>query len=100
MLPRHRAAIFVHGCFWHRHQGCSNFRLPKTNPEFWKEKISRNVARDATAVEALLERGWRVLIVWECATRKVHVDDLVREIAMWIESGQNRYEIPETSGSV
>jgi DNA mismatch endonuclease (patch repair protein) len=73
--------------------------LPKTNPGFWREKISRNVERDATAVEALLERGWRVLIVWECATRKVNVDDLVREIAMWIEGGQNRYEIPETSVS-
>lgn len=99
VLPRHRAAIFVHGCFWHRHEGCSNFRLPKTNPEFWREKISRNVERDATAVEALRERGWRVLIVWECATRKVNVDDLLRKIAMWIEGGQSRYEIPETSGA-
>jgi DNA mismatch endonuclease (patch repair protein) len=93
VLPRHRSVIFVHGCFWHRHEGCSNFRLPKTNTEFWREKIFRNAERDASAEEDLLRRDWRVLVVWECATRSLPMNDLVRQIAMWIEGSQNRGEV-------
>ena len=98
VLPRHRTVIFVHGCFWHRHERCSNFRLPKTNTEFWRDKISRNVERDRNAEEALASQGWRVLTVWECATRQIPVDELVREIAMWIEDDQIRGEIPKALG--
>ena len=94
VLPKHRVAIFVHGCFWHRHEGCANFRLPKTNTEFWRNKIGRNVERDAAVAYTLRKRGWRVLMVWECATRRLTVDELVREIALWIASDQIDGEIP------
>ena len=67
-LPRYRAAVFVHGCFWHGHN-CSLFRVPATRTEFWSAKIEANRRRDASAVTALAEAGWRSLWVWECALR-------------------------------
>lgn len=63
-----RVVVFVHGCFWHGHN-CALFKLPSTNSEFWEKKIQRNVQRDAETVSALLELGWRVVTVWECALR-------------------------------
>lgn len=66
VLPRHGAAIFVHGCFWHRHGNCRNSVLPKTRPEFWLAKLNGNVARDVRDVSALKQLGWKVLTVWEC----------------------------------
>lgn len=86
VFPKYHAAILVHGCFWHRHEGCKNFRVPKTNSEFWIEKIGRNVARDARVAVALKALGWRVLIVWECATSPSGGEAKLREIAHWLES--------------
>ena len=68
VFPRHRAVICVNGCFWHGHN-CPLFRLPGTRTEFWKEKISANVARDERNQEAVQADGWRVAIVWECSIR-------------------------------
>jgi DNA mismatch endonuclease (patch repair protein) len=65
VLPRLRVAIFVHGCFWHVHQGCRHARIPTSRREFWEAKLAANVARDVRAVDALLLEGWRVLVVWE-----------------------------------
>ena len=76
VLPGRRLAIFVHGCFWHRHAGCRLAKLPSTNREFWATKLERNAERDRRAVEALLSNGWRVLTVWECATRVARDDEL------------------------
>ncbi|UWR54703.1 DNA mismatch endonuclease Vsr [Phaeobacter inhibens] len=70
VLARHRAAIFVHGCYWHRHPGCKLATTPKTRVAFWEQKFTRNVERDRAAVVSLQELGWRVAIVWECALRK------------------------------
>lgn len=69
VLPRWKVVIFVHGCFWHGHQGCALFRVPKTRTEFWTDKISRNSERDAVAIQKLLDQQWRVAVVWECALR-------------------------------
>ena len=66
VLPRRRVAIFVNGCFWHRHNKCPLAVLPKTRPVFWLAKLNRNVERDRLNVQALKESGWRVLIIWEC----------------------------------
>ena len=66
VLPRHGAAIFVHGCFWHRHKNCGNSVLPKTRQEFWLAKLNDNVERDRRSVIALKKLGWKVLTVWEC----------------------------------
>lgn len=63
-------AVFVHGCFWHGH-GCELFKWPRTNASFWRAKIERNAARDARIERELTTAGWRVLVVWECALRRL-----------------------------
>lgn len=69
VLPSRRLAIFVHGCFWHRHEGCRFTTTPATNAEFWQRKFASNTARDAANVAALESRGWRVFVAWECEVR-------------------------------
>lgn len=69
VFRRLRKVIFVHGCFWHRHQGCSKTTTPKTRANFWQQKFDRNVERDRASIEALTQGGWDVLVVWECETR-------------------------------
>lgn len=66
VLPKYRTVIFVHGCFWHRHQGCKYSTTPKTHKDFWDKKFSDNVARFAVVKEELSSSGWQVIIVWEC----------------------------------
>ena len=61
-----RVVVFVHGCFWHGHTGCSKARIPKTREEFWRSKIETNAARDRRSIRRLRARGWRVLVVWQC----------------------------------
>lgn len=69
VFPKHRLAVFVHGCFWHRHEGCRLASTPKTRADFWQAKFETNVARDAAAAEQLAALGWNVLVLWECETR-------------------------------
>lgn len=86
VLPSRRVAIFAHGCFWHRHGGCKNAKMPSSRPDFWRDKLEGNVERDRRAVETLRAGGWRVLIVWECATRDPGVlAGLSEALAGWIE---------------
>jgi DNA mismatch endonuclease, patch repair protein len=66
VLPRWRTVVFVHGCFWHRHLGCSRASTPSCKFEFWKKKFDANVKRDEDAVRQLGALGWRVLVVWQC----------------------------------
>ncbi len=66
VLPRHRAVIFVHGCFWHGHEGCPRATIPETRREFWLKKIASAKARDTKAETALTAAGWRVLTLWQC----------------------------------
>ncbi|MFC7498466.1 very short patch repair endonuclease [Enterovirga sp. GCM10030262] len=66
VLPRHRVAVFVHGCFWHRHEGCKVATTPKSNTQFWVDKFDRNVARDKRVRSELEAAGWRVIVSWEC----------------------------------
>ncbi|WP_221250554.1 very short patch repair endonuclease [Desulfuromonas versatilis] len=68
VLTKHKLIVFVHGCFWHRHEGCSRATIPKTNRDFWVEKFSQNVARDMRVRKELEAAGWKVRIVWECET--------------------------------
>ena len=69
VLPKYKTVIFVNGCLWHGHEGCKYFRLPKSNVEFWKEKIERNIERDKESMQALFDLGWKVIRVWECELR-------------------------------
>lgn len=66
VFPRHKAVVFVHGCFWHRHEGCKVATTPKSNIDFWTDKFSRNVERDARVARELRAAGWRVFVAWEC----------------------------------
>lgn len=87
VLPRYRAAVFVHGCFWHGHD-CHLFRLPKTRTDFWREKIGRNQTRDAIVTGELAEQGWRQLAIWECAIRgrtKIGLEAAVNQTVAWLE---------------
>lgn len=85
-LPGRKVAIFVHGCFWHMHAGCKNAKLPATRRDFWRAKLEGNVERDRRSVKALQSAGWRVLVVWECATRDTLVAAaLPIMLATWIE---------------
>lgn len=68
VFPKYRAVIFVHGCYWHGH-GCRLFRLPKSNIEFWSKKIGINRERDERVIRELLDSGWRIAVIWECALR-------------------------------
>ena len=69
VFPKHRVAVFVHGCFWHRHEGCRHASTPKSRTAFWTEKFAANVVRDARQEAALKTLGWRVLVIWQCETR-------------------------------
>ena len=77
VLPKFRTVIFVHGCFWHGCPTCRHARVrPVANAEYWEKKLDRTIERDKTNVEALEQRGWRVLVIWECETKKVGLLDL------------------------
>lgn len=74
VLPRYRTVVFVHGCFWHRHD-CHLFRLPKTRSDFWEAKINANAERDLRKQTELVAMGWRVETVWECQLRGLSTGD-------------------------
>ena len=94
VLPKHRAVVFVHGCFWHRHKGCRYATVPATRPEFWRAKFDANVARDRTVRTTLLDGGWRVATVWECALRKPdQVAASAELLSTWLPSDEDQIEI-------
>lgn len=95
-----RTVVFVHGCFWHQHKGCKFAKLPASRPEFWARKLSGNVARDSHVVRALNGGGWRVLIVWECATRdRIALASLRDTLKLWIAGVETKGEIRGFSSS-
>lgn len=94
VLPKFRAVIFVHGCFWHGHN-CPVFKWPKTREKFWREKIERTRVTDTNAREALLASGWRVGVVWECATRGAgkNIEDVTQSLSIWLQSSAKLIEV-------
>lgn len=97
VLPKHRAAIMVHGCFWHVHEGCRFATTPASNSEFWREKLARNRERDRRQLDALHSLGWRVLVVWECSTRTGELrEHLQLELIRWLNSNEEFGELPAT----
>jgi DNA mismatch endonuclease (patch repair protein) len=95
ILPKYRAVIFVHGCFWHGHD-CPAFKIPGTRPEFWTAKISRNRERDREVAEELLKKKWRRLTVWECTMRgrgRLDFDVMINSIAGWLKSDHAALEL-------
>lgn len=80
-LPR-RKAIFIHGCFWHRHQGCTRTRTPKSRKDFWESKFRRTVERDSEVKDSLTAMGWETLVIWECQTERI--DELRPELTSFL----------------
>lgn len=81
VLPKYKSVIFVHGCFWHGCQKCSHAQIrPKANAEYWNKKLDRNIQRDKDNQKALENMGWRVIIVWECETKKKNLDALNKRL--------------------
>ena len=98
VFPKYRAVVFVHGCFWHRHD-CYFFKWPETRAEFWQQKIGRNVNNDEAAIAELRARGWRVAVVWECALKGRHRLDgqqVIWSLATWIRSDRVSLDVRGT----
>lgn len=92
VFPRFRAACFVHGCFWHRHPGCPRTTHPATRREFWQTKFRANVERDRRTRQELLDGGWRVAIVWECALRAELAHITARTVDHWLRGREPEFE--------
>ena len=97
VFRKFNAVVFVHGCFWHRHEGCRHATVPSTRTEYWTSKFERNVARDNEVRSRLIEEGWRVATIWECALRKAeHVDVATQMLAGWLAAGGREIVIEES----
>lgn len=92
VLPKLKIAIFVHGCFWHRHEGCFYATFPSTRVEFWRDKLTKNTERDLLHVMSLRNMGWRVLTVWECGLKQ-SLEDLGR-ILVFFETDETEMNWP------
>ena len=82
VMRKYRTAIFVNGCFWHGHEGCSKHVIPKSNVDFWKAKISRNRERDQINHQLLLDAGWQVIVIWECNLGKDKLENTMQSVAV------------------
>ena len=88
VLPKHRAVVLVHGCFWHGHN-CPRFKWPKSRVAWWRTKIRANRVRDKRNQQALLAEGWRVLEIWECALTgrmRLPKEDMLEQVEVWLKS--------------
>ena len=97
VLKKYNAVIFIHGCFWHGHIGCDYFKIPKSNTQFWVEKIEKNRDRDAEVLNYLRANSWRICIIWECAIRgKTQMKNyykIINRISKWLTSKRIWIEI-------
>ena len=88
VLSKYKTIIFIHGCFWHLHQECKEGRLPKSNVEYWKTKLERNVQRDLNNIALLESMGWKVIVIWECELKKA--DDKITRLEKLILEIKNK----------
>jgi DNA mismatch endonuclease (patch repair protein) len=97
VFPKFKAVVFVHGCFWHRHEGCKYSTTPSTRPVFWQAKFRQNIARDSTVRAELLRSGWRVSTAWECALRTPEqIETAADLLSSWLRGDAAEFEIGET----
>ena len=92
VLPKYRTCIFVNGCFWHGHKGCSKFVMPKTRTEFWKNKITRNQERDLVNIQRLESIGWSAITVWECELGKPVIDKTMEKVEAMLAENRTKWE--------
>lgn len=90
VLPKYKKVIFVHGCFWHGHEGCPRGARPTSNVEFWNQKIDKNLRRDSEVQDQLSALGWKPLIVWQCQTR--NLPDLQQQLKTFLNDGKAQTE--------
>jgi len=83
--PGRKVAIFVHGCFWHHHEGCKYASTPSTNVEYWENKFATNIARDEKNRRLLEEMGWKVIVVWECELKKDKLDETIEYVVLQLD---------------
>lgn len=89
VLPKYKTVIFVHGCFWHGCPTCRHAKIrPVANAKYWEKKLNRTIERDKNNVMALEQMGWRVMVIWECETRKRHQDELSTKLAKHMSTKQ------------
>lgn len=91
VFPKYRAVLFVHGCFWHRHESCKLAYIPSTNRQKWGEKFKSNVERDRRQVAMLQQAGWRVFVIWECALRLNDLNNLFAGVTAELKTGVSAY---------
>ena len=101
VLRKYRTCIFVNGCFWHGHEGCRYYTIPKANTEFWVNKVKRNKERDLKVQHELAAMGWHSIIIWECELKPIKREDTLESLAYTLnkiflqDRTVKRYEIPE-----
>lgn len=84
VLPKYKSIIFVHGCYWHRHEGCCYAYTPKSRQDFWLKKFSRTVQRDVEVQDELKRLGWQVLVIWECEVKQM--DEVEKRLRQFLRS--------------
>lgn len=94
VFPRFNAVVFIHGCFWHQH-GCSIYKTPKTNQDFWVKKFELNKKRDLLVSKKLARLGWRVAIIWECSLTEKTIEKTATTVYKWIISKRRKLELPK-----
>lgn len=87
VLPKYKTIVFVNGCFWHMHENCSEFVMPKSNIDYWQPKLKRNKLHDEEITAALIDMGWNVITVWECELKKKNEKRLQQLFTEILESG-------------
>ena len=92
VLPKYRTVVFIHGCFWHGHKDCPRYVVPKTNTEFWVNKVARNQKRDEEKWRQLEAKDWSVIIVWECELEKTRFDSTVSRVKKEVESNGREHQ--------
>ena len=91
VLPRYRTAIFINGCFWHGHKGCKFYTIPKTNSQFWTDKIRHNQERDLLNIQRLESIEWNVITVWECQVSKSELATTMQNLEAEIRSNETKW---------
>jgi DNA mismatch endonuclease (patch repair protein) len=95
VFSKYRAVVFVHGCFWHKHD-CHLFKLPSTRQDFWEAKLNKNKINDAKVIKLLNAAGWRVFAIWECALKgrtRIKLDEVIERTADWIVNGTSNVDL-------
>ena len=86
VLPKYKTVIFIHGCFWHGHENCKYYVVPKTRTEWWLNKINGNIANDIKAIKALKKEGWKIIMLWSCNLRPTNINTSLNSLQKKLSS--------------